>query len=889
MLEDNSDDAAFILKTINRAHLNIETKVVSNRQDFVAVLDAYSPEIMLSDHQLPQFTSSEALQIARAKFPFIPFILVTGAVSEEFAASIIRAGADDYLLKSNLKRLPTAIKQAIERKRTEESLQKSQESKELAELELKNAHERLLFHLENTPLGNIEWDNEFLIKTWSKRSEEIFGWSESEVIDQQRNGFSIVYEGDMRMTVRVAQQLLSGDIERNNIQNRNYTKDGRVIWCDWFNSVMKDKDGKVITIMSLVQDITARKSFEEILREYHDRYQLLSKATNDAIWDWDIKLDFVVWTHGIQTIFGYRGREITPNKDWWNEKIHKADQGRVIRGMSEAFTAKVSNWTSDYQFQCSDGTYKHVLDRGYIIYDNDQPVRMIGSMQDITKQKEFVEEIEKLSLVASKTSNSVVITDADDHIEWVNEGFVSMTGYTLQEVRGLNPGHFLQGLETDRGTVKRIQEKLQKQESFTEEIVNYSKDDRKYWVRLDISPVFDDKGQLKHYIAIQTDISPQKAFENQITNIARDLSSLIENANVPIFGIDRNGDINEWNLIAAELLEYEKSDVIKKEWMQLFDPSIYKKVEDILEKVFTGKSTRNYELPLVSKNGKHLIMLVSISPRMDSNKDIYGAICVGQDITELFRYRQGLEKMVKERTRDLNEALQKEKELVEMKSKFVSIASHEFRTPLSTISLVAGLLKKHHGKISATEFDTKLETIEKQVLNMTYLLDDILTIGKADAGKILTNYSSISIEDFFNQTAREIEQNDGTHKIKVKLSCTIKEFTSDEKLLRNILINLLTNAVKFSSLIKTVYLTVSNSSDFLQFTVEDKGIGIAQEDMANIFTAFHRGGNVGTIQGTGLGLSIAKKAVDLLNGEITVQSKVGKGTVFTIMLPLLLV
>jgi len=886
MLEDNPDDAVFIQRTLERAGMKLETKVVATKDDFISALSSYSPDIVLSDHQLPQFSSPEALKICKEKLPFVPFILVTGAVSEEFAASIIREGADDYLLKGNLKRLPTAIKLALEKKQTEESLRKSKDTERIAVQELHDAHERLLFHIENTPLGNIEWDDHFFVKSLSKRAEEIFGWSEKEFIEDQKNGFSTVYEEDLPLTTKISEQLLSGEVERNNVQNRNYTKDGRLIWCDWFNSVMKDKNGKVITIMSLVQDITARKTFEGILKEYNERYQILSKATNDAIWDWDIDHDFELWNHGIQTIFGYTEREISSSKAWWKEKIHPGDYERVNNEINEAFASKATNWTSQYQYLCANGTYKHVLDRGYIIYQDDRPVRMIGAMQDITEEKKFTEEIEKLSLVASKTNNSVVITDAEDRVEWVNEGFVSLTGYSLSEVTGLKPGHFLQGPETDPAAMRRISDKLKNREPFSEEIINYSKSGRKYWLRLDISPVFDDAGVLKHFIAIQSDISAQKEFESQITNIARELSDLIENANVPIFGVDKNGYLNEWNRIASELTEYSKNEVLEKKWISLLDPSIHKEVIQIQRKVLAGESIQNYELPFVSQGGKHLILLISISPRMDVNKNIYGAICVGQDITELFRYRQGLEMMVKERTRDLNEALQKEKELVELKSRFVSIASHEFRTPLSTISLATGLLKKHHKKITAAQFDNKLESIEKQVRHMTYLLDDILIIGKGEAGKILTNYSSISIEHFFTQTSREVEQNFATHKIRLQLNCSIKEFNSDEKLLRNILTNLLTNAIKFSNYIKEVDLAISNTADHLKFEVADKGIGIGEEDMENIFTAFHRGSNVGTVQGTGLGLSIVKKAVDLLHGEIKVKSKIGKGTLISVLLPL---
>ncbi len=886
MLEDSTDDAVYIQKTLQRSNLQFEALVVSSKTDFIAGLQTFSPDLIISDHQLPQFTSTEALRICKENSPLLPFILVSGAASEEFAASIIKAGADDYLLKNNLKRLPTAIAQAMEKRNTLETLQRSKEDKKLAERNLQAAHERLLFHLENTPLGYIEWDNKLTITSWSTRAEQIFGWKEEELVNFQKDGFKLIYKDDMPQANEVIQQLLKGTVERNKAQNRNYTKDGRVIWCEWFNSVMKNKSGEVIAIMSLVQDITSQKTFEEILKEYNDRYQILSKATNDAIWDWDIEHDFELWNHGIQTIFGYTEREIISTKKWWKEKIHSDDYARVNEEISQAFKNKDTNWTSQYRYLCADGSFKHVLDRGYIIYHENKPVRMIGAMQDITAQKDFVAEIEKLSLVASKTNNAVVITDAEERIEWVNDGFMNLTGYLLSEVKGLTPGQFLQGPETNKVTVKRIAVKVRNRESFTEEILNYSKKGRKYWLRMDLSPVFDRTGELKHYISIQTDISAQKEFENQITNIARDLSNLIENANVPIFGIDRAGYITEWNLIATELSGYNKNEILNKKLITLLEQAEQEKMNIIFGNVFTGEATRNYELPLLNKNGNRLILLISISPRMDVDRNIYGAICVGQDITELFHYRQGLEKIVEERTKELHEALQKEKELVELKSKFVSIASHEFRTPLSTISLIAGILQKHREKIPGDEYNTKLETIEKQVRHMTYLLDDILTIGKADAGKIITTYSTVSIAQFFTQTAREVEENSGTHKIRLKLNCTIKDFKVDEKLLRNILINLLTNAVKFSSLSKTVYLTVSHTSSMLNFDVEDKGIGISEQDLSAIFTAFQRGGNVGTIQGTGLGLSIVKKAVELLKGEIKVRSRLGSGTTFTVALPL---
>jgi PAS domain S-box-containing protein len=140
-----------------------------------------------------------------------------------------------------------------------------------SEQDLKTAHERLSFHIENAPLGFIEWDNQLHVLHWSKRSEEIFGWTETEFISMKTNGYGLVYKEDFPLVSKIAKQLITGEVERNSVVHRNHTKDGRVIWCEWFNSVLRDKTGKVITVLSLVQDITDRKHSEEELRQSQER------------------------------------------------------------------------------------------------------------------------------------------------------------------------------------------------------------------------------------------------------------------------------------------------------------------------------------------------------------------------------------------------------------------------------------------------------------------------------------------------------------------------------------------------------------------------------------------------------------------------------------------
>jgi signal transduction histidine kinase len=221
-----------------------------------------------------------------------------------------------------------------------------------------------------------------------------------------------------------------------------------------------------------------------------------------------------------------------------------------------------------------------------------------------------------------------------------------------------------------------------------------------------------------------------------------------------------------------------------------------------------------------------------------------------------------------------------------MKSKFIAIASHEFRTPLSTIVLAAGSIKKYKARMSEREIDQNLNTIEKQVTQMNYLLEDVLNASLKDVKTISTNYREVSV-DIFKKLATEAMNSSKTkQELQFKIEGKQTSFKTDEKLLRNIIINLITNAVKFSPKAKKVIMEVSFVKEQILIMVKDTGIGIPKGELEHLFTSFSRGSNVGSIEGTGLGLSIVNKAVLLLDGKIKVKSQIEKGTLISVVLPL---
>ncbi len=233
--------------------------------------------------------------------------------------------------------------------------------------------------------------------------------------------------------------------------------------------------------------------------------------------------------------------------------------------------------------------------------------------------------------------------------------------------------------------------------------------------------------------------------------------------------------------------------------------------------------------------------------------------------------------------------LQRQAELNSMKSRFISMASHEFRTPLSTIRGSVELLQHYGERLSDDKKQMTLQKVDEAVQRMTHMLENVLLIGRSDSGQLEFNPRPLAITPFCMGLVDELRSSMTSQYSHIRLTLELpdpsRQFLLDEMLVRNIVGNLLSNALKYSPERGEVCFTVRELGDQLLFVVSDQGIGIPQADQAHLFESFHRAGNVGAIAGTGLGLSIVKNAVICHRGRIEVHSEVGQGSRFTVSLP----
>jgi len=293
-----------------------------------------------------------------------------------------------------------------------------------------------------------------------------------------------------------------------------------------------------------------------------------------------------------------------------------------------------------------------------------------------------------------------------------------------------------------------------------------------------------------------------------------------------------------------------------------------------------------HESRIVLNNGKNRWLQWSDRAIFDHQGILLGFQAVAQDITERKRAEE-----------ETIKALQKEKELSELRSRFVSMVSHEFRNPLSSIISAADLLEYYIETASTEKKLQYIERIQNASTTMNELLEDVLVIGRHEANKVVFQPTEINLIEFGQKIIKEIEfslnrANQIIFKYQAYLDSDRNDLNHnicgffDEKLLRQILSNLLSNAIKYSANNALIYLDLIGRDSEVIFMVKDSGIGIPSDDLPHLFESFHRCQNVGMISGTGLGLTIVKRSVDMHGGQIFVESEVGVGTTFTVTLPL---
>ena len=401
------------------------------------------------------------------------------------------------------------------------------------------------------------------------------------------------------------------------------------------------------------------------------------------------------------------------------------------------------------------------------------------------------------------------------------------------------------------------------------------------------------------------------------------MTSLFENATEGIILTDQTGKILLTNPALETMFGYTGDELLQQS-IEILVPQKFQKNHQGLRKGFYkkpanrpmgkgldlyGKRKDGTDLPVevslchYTLKGKMFVIafIVDITERKKIEKDLLHQKAALEKITQkVTQLNTQLEKKVEERTlilkealqrleqsqQELSDALDKERQLNEIKSRFVSMASHEFRTPLTTVLSSASLLSKYKKSDEQDKRDRHIMRIKSAVNNLNEILEDFLSLGKFNEGKIGMVYEPTNFKTLITETIEELS---AILKKGQRIDLAqVENFDgeTDVKLFRNIIINLVSNAVKFSAENDVVTLIGKKENGKGKFSVKDEGIGIPEKDQQHLFSSFFRADNVNNIQGTGLGLHIVKRYLNIMKGDVSVESVLNKGTKVTFTIPL---
>ncbi|MEM6459698.1 MAG: PAS domain S-box protein [Planctomycetota bacterium] len=416
-------------------------------------------------------------------------------------------------------------------------------------LDRRRTRDRLAFHVANAPLGVIEWDNQWRLRRWSGRAAELFGWDADEVLGRAWAEWRFVHPDDVPAVRGVTERLVDGTESANVSVNRNFTKAGDVITCEWFNSVLRDSTGRVESILSFVQDVTRREATAarlieseealrqanahleqrverrtaelretaDALRESEARFRQLAEHATDMISRHDETGRFTYVSPACRRILGYEPDELIGQRP--RVIAHPDDRQAVIDSLPRLRA------TDDVVST----TFRATRKDGRVVWleasSRDEGGTIVVVSRDVTDRREAEDRLRLVQSAVDQVGEAVVITDADlqrpgPRIVYVNPAFTAITGYRLDDVAGLSP-RVLQGPDTDHAVLDELRAALAAGRPFTGETVNYRKDGGKYAVEWNINPLRDAADRIINWVAIQRDVTDRRDAE-QLARLHRE-------------------------------------------------------------------------------------------------------------------------------------------------------------------------------------------------------------------------------------------------------------------------------------------------------------------------------------------------------------------------------
>lgn len=490
---------------------------------------------------------------------------------------------------------------------------------------------------------------------------------------------------------------------------------------------------------------------------------------------------------------------------------------------------------------------------------------VVVTFVDVTELKKVQEQQARLAAIVESSNDAIIGCDDRGMITTWNQGCERLYWYTEREAIGSHislvvpsskreesdkifaralQGEFLAGVETER----------------------LRKDGKSVFVSLTLSCVRDGQGRISGVSSISRDITDKRKAEE----VQARLAAIVESSEDAIIAKSLDGIVTHWNRAAERLLGYTAEEMIGKPIFKVVPPDHPEDVTRILNTIKRGERIKHFETVRVHKNGTRVDVSLSVSPILDASGNIIGASKVGRDITERKKIEQTLERELK------------------MRDEFISIASHELKTPLTSIKLQTQMAKRKiksgdDNVFTPERFIKIVDITDQQVDRLNNLVDDMLDVSRIGQGRLNLKLGPVNLAEVVTGTFENLADHIKAAGCEVTLDLEPAIGTWDKYRLEQVVTNLFTNACRYARG-KPISVRVRRAGDKFELEFKDQGRGIAKEDHLRIFERFERVGGYEE-EGFGMGLYIVKEIIDAHSGRITVESELGKGATFRIILP----
>lgn len=649
-----------------------------------------------------------------------------------------------------------------------------------------------------------------------------------------------------------------------------------------------------------------RRQNQELELRYkalNERFSYMQRATQDAIWDWDLTTNTGWYSEGLRALYGYDPVNIGDGVEFWYANIHPDDQARIVNGIHAVVDNGGKHWADRYRFRKADGTYTWILDRGYCIHDAyGKPIRMVGSMQDINKEvvagEALREREDSLRLVIESARLGTWNMDPQTHaLQW-DARCKELFG--LEADAEVNYEVFLQGLHPeDRDRVSESVRSALDINSNGWFDIEYRtigiKDQRLRWIKASGRCYFNENRLPYRYTGTVIDISDQKHREELLREQENRFRTLATAIPQIVWTTDKNG-IVDYISDRWEFYTGEKPDYSFHSFQTLMHPHDREQIiPNWMACLSNGTSLRCEYRLLDTRSGSYRWFECTTVPVKDSNGEITKWIGSATDIHDKKMVEEDLARRVADRTRELSQLnLQLEKSNSELEQ-YAYVASHDLKEPLRKIQYYNNLLISRFGSELAAPVMEYISRSQSSAIRMSDLIQDLLDFSRLS---VITPAERVDVGEVVSKIIADFDLLTADNQVSFKLG-PLPVINGIKMQIHQLFSNLIGNAVKFSKsgLPNTIAISSGDVSEeevhqyrldagrsYVKIIVKDNGIGFDPTYREQIFTMFQRLNDRSRYEGHGIGLALCRKIVDNHYGHIFATSQEGGGAEFTIIL-----